>query len=262
MDDTKEGLLLIWTTTIILVAFLITLLAVMIIYRKRKLDHAKEIGLLNEKFARELLQAQMEMQQLTMQQIGREIHDDVGQKLVLAALYIRQFAFDDELANKKVNTVSAIIDESLADLRGLSKSLTDISYLDGDLCQLISIECDRVQAAGTCKAHFESDINYINVSQPIKKFVLRIIQEFLQNSLKHANCNEIHVCVRGEESELFVSASDDGIGFLMTDLGNNIGIGLKNMKKRAEMIGAKFSLESYPGKGTRLLLKVPSGKLK
>src|SRR4051812_38770374 len=117
--DQKEGFLLIGTSMIILLALVLSVLAVMLIYRKRKLDHAKEVHTMNERFAKEMLNTQLEIQQQTMQQIGREIHDNVGQKLTLASLYVQQIIMDrqDDFVQKKINSIGAIIKESLADLR-------------------------------------------------------------------------------------------------------------------------------------------------
>jgi len=261
MDNSKEGLLLIWTTTIILLAFLISLFAVMIIYRKRRISHNKEIETMNEKFTREVLQSQMETQQFTMQQIGREIHDDVGQKLVLASLYIQQIPFENAEAKEKIHAVSSIIHESLADLRNLSRGLINANNREFDLCDLIEIECGRVLISGTCKAYFTTNVQHIHVSQTIKNFVLRILQEFIQNSLKHAECSEIHVQLNADDEKVLINAFDNGSGFNPAELINHNGIGIKNMEKRAKMIGAEFQLISSPNKGTQILLEIPSHKI-
>jgi signal transduction histidine kinase len=261
MDDKKEGLLLIGTTTIILVAFLITILAVMIIYRKRKLDHIKELGSMNEKFARELLQSHVEMQQQTMQYIGREIHDNIGQKLTLATLYIRQFELDDAAMAEKAKSVASIIDESLAELRNLSKDLTSPSYLKENLYQLIQAECLRVQNMGGCETRLQSNALEITASLSVKNSVWRILQEFLQNSLKHADCTLIDVKIDQDDMGLGISVSDNGKGFLIPEMGDPNGIGLINMQKRAELIGAGLSLESSPGTGTKMHLQIPKNRL-
>ena len=99
----------------LLMVFLITILAVMIIYRRRKLQHLAEIDKMNERFTGELLQAQMEVQQETMQYIGREIHDNIGQKLTLAVLYVQQLDIANSRVQEKVDSIAAIINESLAD---------------------------------------------------------------------------------------------------------------------------------------------------
>ena len=112
MDDSSEGLLLIGTTMVVLVAFAMSVLAVMIIYRRRKLQHLEEIKAMNERFSRELLEAQLEVQRQTMQYIGREIHDNVGQQLTLAFLYTQQLHPEDPKVASQLQSVAKIIDES------------------------------------------------------------------------------------------------------------------------------------------------------
>lgn len=261
MDGAKEGLLLIGTTTIILIAFAITVLAVMIIYRKRKLEHAREIAHMNEQFAHELLQAQFEVQQLTMQHIGQEIHDNVGQKLTLASIYLHQLETEHGLLQQKIHNTLSILNESLHELRLLSKNLTDASFLDTNLFELVRNECAKIEATGHCKASLHSNVDYIDTSQALKSFVLRILQEFLQNSLKHAACTAIDIHLHQGETNLEIKATDNGRGFVPAEAEAASGIGLRNMRKRAQMIQAGFVLESSPGKGTNMHLHIPLQKL-
>ena len=193
MDYAQEVYLMIGVAAVILIAFALTVLSVMVIYRKRKLEHIREIDKMNEHFSRELLQTQLEVQQQTMQHIGREIHDNVGQKLTLAALYVLQLDEKDTGIQKKIHAVSAIINESLSDLRSLSKDLTDTGYMHTDLYQLISNECTRVQATGRCTVKLQARHMSIKATQAVKNVTLRILQEFLQNSLKHADCTAIDI---------------------------------------------------------------------
>lgn len=259
MDDKKEGLLLIGTTMTLLMVFLITILAVMIIYRRRKLQHLAEIDNINKRFHEELLQAQMEVQQETMQYIGREIHDNIGQKLTLAALYAQQLDSANAMIQEKVDSIAAIINESLADLRSLSKSLTTTNYLQTDLESLIKNECRKVDAAGSCKMTFHSNCAQLNTSEAVKSFLIRIIQEFIQNSLKHANCTEIGIRLHREEAALEIDVEDNGKGFdLDASEVERTGIGISNMEKRAAMIHASLTLKSIPGQGTKMRLSIPS----
>ncbi len=258
--DEKEGFLLIGTSMVILLALVLSVLAVMLIYRRRKIDHAKEVTTMNEHFAQEMLNTQLEIQQQTMQQIGREIHDNVGQKLTLASLYVQQLDIDaqDAFALKKINAVTGIINESLSDLRSLSKNLTDNNYLHISLYELISQECTRVNAAGTCTATLDANTGQIPVSQAIKNFVLRILQEFMQNSLKHARCTQLAIQLKLQPAGLQIDASDNGKGFVTGTEAK--GIGLKNMSKRADIIGARFTITSTPGSGTTMELFIPADK--
>jgi signal transduction histidine kinase len=256
MDESKEGALLIATSMLVLVAFVITVLAVMLIYRKRRIQHEQEIALMNEKFTSELLQTQLEVQQQTMQRIGREIHDNVGQQLTLAYLYAQQIHSTDEPLAAKVQGVASIINDSLTDLRNLSRGLVDAHAIHtADLAELIQLECEKVKTAAHCKIDLSITHALKELSPALKIFVLRIFQEFVQNSMKHSKCTCLTVELSQQEKGIQLISEDDGKGFSHE---SRHGVGLTNMKKRAQMIGGTFSLESQPGFGTKMRLFVPT----
>lgn len=85
-----------------------------------------------------------------------------------------------------------------------------------------------------------------------KNVLLRITQEFIQNSIKHAKCKNIFINLNSSEEALWeLNIKDDGLGFDKSKITSN-GIGLTNMKNRAQIIGADFSLESQKNKGTTI----------
>jgi signal transduction histidine kinase len=256
MDESQEGTLLIATSTVVLVAFVITVLAVMLIYRKRRVQHEQEIALMNEKFTSELLQTQLEVQQQTMQRIGQEIHDNVGQQLTLAYLYAQQIHINDEPIAEKVQGVASLINDSLTDLRSLSRGLVDAhSIHSADLAELIRLECQKVKTTAPCEVKLSITNALKELSPAVKIFVLRIFQEFVQNSMKHSKCSLLTVELSQQEKGIQLVSEDDGKGF---DYETGLGVGLTNMKKRAQMIGGTFFLESNQGMGTKMRLFVPT----
>lgn len=259
MDDSNEGVLLIATTMVVLVAFAMSVLAVMIIYRRRKLQHLQEIKGISEKFSRELLEAQLEVQRETMQHIGREIHDNVGQQLTLAFLYAHQLQPQEPETAERIQSITNILDESLADLRSLSRTLTNPAIMETDLDQLIRLECLKVGSARVCEVDFRCATPPIESSSAVRSFVLRILQEFLQNSLKHSRCTAVSVELLSDADGIVLTAMDNGKGF--REDGYHTGTGLANMKKRAAIIGADLSIESADQKGTRLKLFIPTQQL-
>ena len=104
-----------------------------------------------------------------------------------------------------------------------------------------------------CTVVFKFNNNNISASYQTKSILLRIVQEFLQNSIKHAKCKTIKVSIEKDTKTLVLILEDDGIGFDSNSISTN-GIGLNNIKKRAEIIGAKLSLVSNKEKGTRLTI--------
>ncbi len=260
--EQSEFKIFIVLATIILLVFINGILVFIMQYRKRKLMHEKEKTMMNEQHTEELLQTKLEIQAQTMQDIGREIHDNVGQRLTLAAIYANQLSHENNYPeiNNRITEVGNIINESLAELRNLSKNLTSDNIDADELVTLIENECKRVRALNMCSVSYSFKGSNYHISTTVKNFVVRIIQEFMQNSLKHASCKNINIQLTYTNEGLRVSATDDGIGF-NTALPSGAGIGLQNMKKRAELIGADFSLTAIINKGTTLELFIPTDKL-
>jgi signal transduction histidine kinase len=257
----KEIVDAIIVSSLLIAIFIFAILAFIIQYRKRKLQHNKETKLMEQLHQQELLSTQLEMQTQTMQHIGREIHDNVGQKLTLASLYTQQLAYENKAPhiNDKIENIGFIINESLAELRQLSKSLTDDSIKSNDIVDLLEEECEKVNHLKKCIIIFTCEQNKIDLNYQQKSILLRIVQEFLQNSIKHAQCKNIKVLLQSNDSFVKLFLEDNGNGF-DTSISNNKGIGLSNMKKRAEMIGGTFALESKLAYGTKLTIAIPNDK--
>jgi len=260
-----EVIIFIVVATLILLVFIGGIIIFIFQYHKRKLIHEKEKAVLNEQHIQDLLNTQVEIQEQTMQDIGREIHDNVGQKLTLASIYTNQLAHAQPYPEiqGRVSEIGTIISESLAELRALSKSLTILNTEGSELMMHIEKECRRVNALNICEVTYEINDTDFKISNTIKNFILRIIQEFIQNSLKHAACKHIKLLLYYFDTGLAITASDDGAGFDQDQYQDEEkkGIGLLNMKKRAELIGAGFTLESGIKKGTTLQLFIPANKL-
>ncbi|SUX46727.1 sensor histidine kinase [Chryseobacterium indoltheticum] len=241
--------------------FVLFLVAVMIYirkYKQRKIEHINEIQLKNEIHQKELLATQLEIQQATMQQIGRELHDNIGQKLTLASLYTQQLLYENKVTTEceRIEQVSQIINQSLQDLRSLSKTLTDDNINQKDIIKLIQEEVDTASVIKKCKIHFEHNFKCLDLDFVHKNVLLRITQEFIQNSIKHSQCKNIFIRLNTTEENLWeLKINDDGIGFDIDKILSN-GIGLTNMKNRTAIIGAEFNLESNENEGTVIEIKL------
>lgn len=259
MDSRNEGYLLIATFMVLFVCFAMAVLAVMLIYRRRRIQHNREIHKMNERFEKELLKSQLEVQNQTMEHIGRELHDHVGSQLTLAYLYTHQVQTPDESHDKRVKEIGSIINESLSSLRGLSSNLIQGGHTQNtSLDELIREECSKLEALNFCAVSFENRAGKVPGKLDANIFVLRILQEFAQNSLKHAQCQAIRVELSACAEGYLLAAQDDGIGFELTTEGQETaGMGLRNLKQRAEIIHAQLNLHSSPGQGTRMELHIP-----
>lgn len=218
----------------------------------------KEKWKVQELHRAELLNNKLEIKQQTLQFIGREIHDNIGQKLTLAAIYAQQMevANIDHGTTRQLKGISKILNDSLEELRDLSRSLTDTRLENYTLTQLLTLEVERINATGICKVVLELSDGVFTMNVTPKNFLLRIIQEFIQNSLKHSCCKKITVTLHHNESGLIIMVSDDGKGFDLQSIKSE-GIGLNNMERRMKIIGGTLDLQSQPGVGTKLNLYIP-----
>lgn len=223
-------------------------------YKQRKKEYLIEIEIKNEIHQKELLATQLEIQQATMQQIGRELHDNIGQKLTLVSLYTQQLLYENKVpeVSERIEQVSQIINQSLQDLRSLSKTLTDDNISQKEIVTLIQEEVDNTNSFKKCKVNFKHNFENLDLDFVQKNMLLRITQEFIQNSIKHSRCKNIFIDLNtSDESFWELNIKDDGVGFDRSRITSN-GIGLTNMKNRAEIIGADFSLDSQKNMGTTL----------
>ena len=256
MGETTFKIILI-IFSLLFIAFIGAIVIFIREYRIKKKLHLKKLETVDMLHKKELLKTQTEIQKETMKHIGREIHDNVGQKLTLSSLYLQQLVFENKAPEitKNINEINAIINESLNELRHLSKSLTDDTIEEKSISELIEEECIKVRALKKYNIVFQNESYIALKSYQTKSILLRIVQEFLQNSIKHSQCKNIKISISNLKEELQLTLNDDGKGFDIKSVKPS-GIGLKNMKKRIEIIKGTFNLESNSN-GTKLTINLP-----
>jgi signal transduction histidine kinase len=240
--------------------FVLFILAYVVFFRQsiiKKKEYENKLLLQQVEHKKELLDTQIEIQNQTMQHIGREIHDNIGQKLTLASLYTQKVIFESKdfpnFNQQSVLKVLDVVNESLSTLRDLSKSLTDNTIEKLSIIELINQEVQKVKQLQQFEINFQYNEN-IHLTYTQKVVFLRITQEFIQNSIKHSNCKIIFIHLEENLEKINFILKDDGDGFNTNEITNN-GIGLINMKKRTELLGGKFELESNEN-GTKIIINL------
>lgn len=254
MDQT-EVILFITLSAIILAIFFAGIVLFVFYYRKRRILYSKEKIETEKQHQLDLLNTQLQTQRQTMQHIGQEIHDSVAQKLTLASIYTQRMQFENKAASANIDSVSKIINDALLELRQLSRELTESRVLNERLDELVREECDKVSATGSCRAVLTSP-EILPLDIAVKNSLLRIVQEFIQNSLKHATCKTITIFIVQDQHILKMKLLDDGKGF-DTTAATHKGIGLDNIRRRVQFLGGTYELKSEINYGTRLELSVP-----
>ncbi len=252
-----EYLLIIILFNVFLLAFIVAAITFVVQYKNKRRENQAMLAQQQILHQKELLATEIEIQSQTMQHIGREIHDNVGQKLTLASLYTQQLAYENKVpdSNDKIEHIGEIINQSLIELRHLSKSLTDNSIDNGNITDLLRKEFSKIEELKKYKVNLAITEEDLTLPYQVKSVIVRVAQEFLQNSMKYANCKTLSILVTKLDSELKIVLQDDGIGFDLLNVKDN-GIGLINMKKRVELIGGRYNLQSSNLVGTTLTIEI------
>jgi signal transduction histidine kinase len=249
----KELIVFIILITLIFFSFILGLVFFIAQFRKRKMIHDQEKDTLKAEYENEKLQIELKAQKDTMRDIGKEIHDGVGQKLTLASIYLKRHDMTNS-NNLNIQEISELLDESLKELRQLSRTLVDSEKYHTKLSDLIQLEAKRVQTFNKINVFLIQNLE-IDFSENVKHHIHRIIQEFLQNSVKHAQCSEINIRLEVKDRLLKVTCMDNGVGFDTKDSAGP-GVGLMNIRKRVADMNGTVEIKSAPNQGTQLILQV------
>ncbi len=253
-QNTTELLILVSTIVVVLLVF--TLIFLFLFIQSKKKQYFLERVKTKERYAKELALSQNEIREKALENISWEIHDNVGQLLSVAKLQLNRLETKvPEKQKPDLIEVTELVSKSLKDLRALSKSLNPVSIKKIGLVAALQLEIDRYNRLNFIKAKLAIINKPFTLKKERETILFRIIQEFIHNSVKHAKGSELHVTLLYENNTLEITVRDNGIGFDVNDQSTKKGIGLLNMKGRAELLNADFKLESIPNKGTTVYIK-------
>jgi signal transduction histidine kinase len=213
---------------------------------------------LKSEFQQTLLQSQLEIQEQTFKNISQEIHDNIGQALTLAKLNLNTLPGINEQQLEKINTSKTIISKVISDLRDLSRSLNTDYVTEMGLQQALEYELGLINKSGAIQTNLHTSGEPFRMEQQHELILFRIVQEALNNIMKHAEAATINARLNYGSDKLELLLNDDGKGFSLAavNTGELPGLGLRNMQNRAKLIGASFWMSSIPGSGTELKITV------
>jgi two-component system, NarL family, sensor kinase len=243
----------------LLVGFLVAVLIVFVLEFKKR--QTKQRELLNAQFQQELLRTQLEIQEQTFRNISQEIHDNIGQVLTLAKLNlntITNHSVSEDINNKLTNSKD-LITKAIQDLRDLSKSLNTEFISEAGLLKSIEYELELLRRTGSIQIITMQEGEYYALPQQKELILFRIFQEVLNNIMKHSQATEIKVILNFQPHHFSLEILDNGDGFNSDEVEQNgqHGLGIKNMQNRSKIIGANFTINSQPGKGTTVRIDLP-----
>lgn len=239
--------------TIIVVIIILVFLAIMFLvaltrHNQRRNKLLYENQKIKKDFEQTLLNTQLEIQEQTLTHISREIHDNIGQVLSLARLQLHTLSVNP--SPEDIDYTDNLLEKAITDLRGLSHSLNTNSLKEYGFAASVKKVLEQFEHTGKFKTSFYDETDF-TISDDQGIILFRIIQEILNNIVKHAQATEITIRIEKPEEHTIISIADNGKGFNTAKLQSaDSGLGIRNITERALIIGAKISLISQENHGT------------
>jgi PAS domain S-box-containing protein len=196
--------------------------------------------------------------------IARELHDDIAQRIALLAVELERFdhpppdpAVD---MHEYLQHARRLICDLGQDVQALSHRLhsSKLEYLG--LVTAAKSFCRELSERRKVRIDFKHADVPARIPKEISLCLFRVLQEALQNAVKHSAEQNFTVEVHGTKEGISLTVSDSGIGFDWQDAMNRRGLGLISMRERLRLVDGELSIRSVPGRGTTVLARIPLGR--
>ncbi len=263
MQDDKMKLIVFLAITtgiiLLLIAFVITLIY---LHQRRQLTFQNQLESLKLDHEKNLLSAQVEMQEITFQHVSREIHDNISLALSLAKLNLNTIDWTNRNRSKgQVDCSLEQISKAIGDLSNISKSLNSDLILNQGLMRALHNELEKISRIDAFQLNFKVTGEPVFMDSNKELIIFRIIQEAINNIIKHAQASIVELELYFNNGQLDVSIVDNGVGFTQEIIEQSVDAdtkaGLINMKKRAAIFNGHTVIESEIGKGTKIHVSIP-----
>lgn len=244
---------------VVFFALFFVLIFILFIRYFRKLYKMRDERLqLEAQIAEEVNNARNEIQQLTLNNISQEIHDNVGQLLSLAKMQLNLIAESPEKNPQLIDETKDNISKAMSDLRDLAKGMSSDRIRVLGLYDSVTQEAERISRAGSLSVEVSSEGERKEPDHQKQLVIFRVIQECFQNIIKHAQAAHVKVAFTYMPSACDISIQDDGKGFeFNSQRTSTSGLGLMNIFNRVNLVGGVAKVNTAPGKGTQILLHIP-----
>lgn len=220
--------------------------------RQEELNHQHEV---------ELLETSAQVQEEERKRIATDLHDRLGSMLATVKLL---YSSVDEAIDKaqpgvysNFNKANALLNEAVLEVRKIAQDLNTGVLIEMGLRAALQDLCSSIHRSKKVECRL---LSYGEEKRPDQKTeigVYRMLQEILNNALKHAEARRLTLQLNYTPNVLTITVEDDGLGFNVVAAETASGLGLKNLRARAEKLNVTYSLDSQPGRGTLSIIEIP-----
>ena len=252
-----------WQTAWFRIMAVMTLVGIVLLVYRREVRRARSETYLQQEFSRK----QLSFQEAERKRVASEIHDGLGQDLLIAANELQEIVQERNHSQNRLKQVASVIQRSIESAREISANLHP-HHLDrlGFSAAIKALARRTGHSAGAAVEAVCEDVDTL-LPKETQLHLYRIIQEAVANAVRHAEAKQIRVEVTHEGDTVQARIHDDGHGFKVADFSGaraigspeevHRGFGLSSMSERARIIGGTLKIDSTAGSGTTVSVSIP-----
>jgi two-component system, NarL family, sensor kinase len=235
--------------TIGMLALTIGLIVFISFHQRKVIRYQQQLQRMEQDQQKTLLNASIRLQEEERQRIAADLHDDAGPLLATARLYLNEnfVNLDKQTQLQSIYNAKQIIDDTIQLIRNISHSLMPPTLKNFGLESAVNDLFQKISGSGSMNASSRFHDYRERLKSENELIIFRVIQELINNILKHSNASFIHLTQNTSGSRFFIRLHHDGRGLTQADfekLGkSNVGLGLKNIQSRLKVLQGKIFFE-------------------
>lgn len=251
----KNRTVMYYTVAVLVVVLLIALILFLQV-RNKRLAHARELKSVQQQKDLQLMQALMNGEEKERSRIAKDLHDGVAGMLAAVKMHFSTISvqLEDVVHTEGYKRGLNLLDEASKEIRKTSHNLMPEVLLQHGIDEALSRYCSNISNVSSIIIEYDSLGNISRFVESFELSVYRIIQELLNNILKHSKASHALVQVSQQNDILTIAIEDNGIG-LKKDSMDTDGMGIKSLRSRIKAINGKMELESGEGTGVSAYLE-------
>tara|TARA_B110000977_G_scaffold145005_1_gene184022 strand:- start:217 stop:1380 length:1164 start_codon:yes stop_codon:yes gene_type:complete len=217
----------------------------------------------SKKTEQRIIQTIVRTEQNEQKRMADDLHDSLAQEVAMAKLMVTNLEVygekNDQNFNKLIQTSKHILDEAITHIREICYNLMPSVLIKGNIEIALSEFVKKLNSQNIIRFHYKSEGNFDNLNSEIEIVIFRIVQEFINNSIKHSKAKNVTIVTKiNGDNNFFIELKDDGVGFNLKKLKPNTdGRGINNLKTKVNAFQGEYSLTSKENEGTRLKITFP-----
>lgn len=240
---------LLFLGTVAMLVLTVGLIIFIILHQRRVTKFQQKLQQMELDQQKMMLNASIKMQEEERQRLAADLHDDAGPLLATARLYLNENLVNQDKVNQLQSIFQArqIIDDTIQLIRNISHDLMPPTLKNFGLESAINDLFQKISGSGTINASQRFHDYNERLKAEKELVVFRIVQELINNILKHSNASFIHLTQNVHENKFYLRIHHDGRGIVQSDFEklnkSNVGLGLKNISSRARLLQGHIVFE-------------------